>query len=78
MKAKAFDRKFERGDNLTQHLDLAKAREAPHDHQGLDRGTPPRAGGVNARTNDHVREHPGASQVRTAGGVQLECGGFFA
>jgi hypothetical protein len=26
MKAKAFDRKFERGDNLTQHLDLAKAR----------------------------------------------------
>lgn len=26
MKAKAFDRKFERGEDLTQHLDLAKAR----------------------------------------------------
>ena len=26
MKAKALDRKFDRGENLTEHLDLSKAR----------------------------------------------------
>jgi hypothetical protein len=26
MKAKVFDRKFDRGENLTEHLDLSKAR----------------------------------------------------
>ena len=36
MKAKAFDRKFNRGENLTAHLDLANARRPGEDQRRVN------------------------------------------
>ncbi len=36
MKAKAFDRKFNRRENLTEHLNLAKARRPGKDQQRVN------------------------------------------
>jgi len=36
MKAKAFDRKFERGEDLTEHLDLSKARRSGEEQRRVN------------------------------------------
>jgi len=36
MKARAFDRKFETGQDITDYLDLKKARRPGHDHKRVN------------------------------------------
>jgi hypothetical protein len=36
MKAKAFDRKFERGEELTEHLELSKARRPDEEQRRVN------------------------------------------
>ena len=36
MKARAFDRKFDKGEDITKHLDLSKARRVEHEQKRVN------------------------------------------
>ena len=36
MKARAFDRKFDKGEDVTKHLDLSKARRVEHEQKRVN------------------------------------------